>query len=219
MLMFLIYHNRTMATRQPLVPSNNGEIHVLLRVATSCAHITGLIHVYDPDGLVTNVVCVGMKVPVPAESVKLSDRVLLECGTQRLWARDIELEADYRVEIPMKLLRDGEFRVQKYTWDEVKRMVLKTNAMNVDAIVPNHVRQMIYMVKGLKMAPIGGVVIVCGGIVKESDTSCLENDPAITSYKGIGLMKVVEGKPPFAVIGNIADYFFTREERVWMFEF
>ena len=215
--MLLIYHNRTMATRQPLVPSNHGEIHVLLRVATLCADITGLIDVYDPDGVVTSVVCVGMKVPVPAESVKLSDQVFLEC--RRLWARDIALEPDYKVEIPMKLLRDGEFKVQKYTWDEVKQMVLKGGAMAKDATLPTHVRQAMYSARGLPVGRIGGVVVVCGEIVEGSDSSCLENDPTIPAYQGMGLMKVVEGKPPFAVIGNIADYFFTRQERVWMFQF
>ena len=209
-----------MATQQPLVLSNTGKIKLPLSVAERCAQISGNINHYDPDGRMDSVVCVGVKVPLPQDCVKLSDWALLHCESHhRLWTCMTSLDPDYKYPpIPMKLLREGEFQVPMYTWVEVKEMVLATHMVVEDDAIPAHITQSVYSARGLPMGRIGGVVVVSGGIMNESDASCLENKPTNPKYDGIGLMEVIKDEPPFAVIANMADHFYSGGGRVWIFK-
>ena len=206
-----------MAMQQPHVFSNTGKLHVPLRVAIRCAYISSKSKIYDPDGLVNSVVCVGMKVPLPQNSVKLPDLVVLDRETQQLWACTMSL--DYKHEpIPMKFLREGEFLVPRYTWIEVKKMITEKGVMAEYAMAPTHIKQSMNLARSLPLDTIGGVVVVGGDIVEESDASCLENDPTIPCYLGIGLMEVVKGEAPYAVTRNIADHFCSKRGQVWIFK-
>ena len=204
-----------------MVSSTVGRVHVPMRVAAACAHITNRLSTYDPNGVVTSVLCVSMNVPLPPNNVPISEWVFFDRETHQLWSRILMPDVNYRHEaISMEMLREGEFRVPRYTWDDVRHMVDMTDMTDENTNVPTHVMESMKMVRGLSLpVKLAGAVIVGGDILKESGHSCLVNKPTDPCYFGVGLMQVIKGQPPFAVIANIADYFIERKGRVWIFKF
>ena len=232
-----------MAAQHNFVLSNSGKVCVPLTVATACAHITKRIEIYDPYGVVGSVVCVGTKVPLPLDVVKIwyggvFDRGMLEIwgcimsldsamegmkisdggesGAQNLWARMMSLDADYKQEIPMELLREGEFRVRRNTTTDIGKMVANTDVLVKDAAVPTHITQARDFIRAFANFKLGGVVVVSGCIYMMDERHPL--DPTSPSYKCVWLKEVVKGKPLFAVVESMEDHFFCRGGRVWIFE-
>ena len=57
-----------------------------------------------------------------------------------------------------------------------------------------------------------------GDVNIDSDASCLVNDPTNPNYQGVGLLEVIRGGPPFAIIANIAEYFVNRKGSIRVFK-
>ena len=213
-----------MASPQTMVSSSSGKYHLPLGIATTLSYLTHRQSTYDPDNDVKDVVCVGMDIMPPPGSRSITEDASIECGDnyKRLWMRVYYLDAGYMHEaVSMELVRDGEFKARIYTWMEVKQMVDVKDVVDAPTPLPMHIDQSLTFGRSLPFCKAGGkaggVIVVGGDIDVYSDASCLVNDPTNPKYLSVGLLKVMNDKPPYAIISNPAEYFVNRGGSVWVF--
>ena len=214
---FVLLSQHTMAAVQKTIASTSDKLRVPLPVGATCAHIYKRLKTYDPEGDLNDVVCTGIDVPLPPGTayMKITDRAFIDRENKRLWMKVRSLEKDYQHEpISMDAVKSGEFSVPSYNWADVKEMVSGAEIISISEKQPKHIMESIQFVRSLALDNLGGIVVIAGDIDKESDASCLVND---LTKMDVGLLEVVEGESPYAVVACIADHLWYKNGRALVF--
>ena len=211
-----------MASHQTtIVSSLTGKHHVPMEIAATLSLVTHGLATYDPHNDVKYIVCTGMDIMAPPGSLSITERASIERGNHynRLWIRAKTFDTTYtHPPISMQSLRDGEFKCRIYTWNEIKQMVDNTTMVYAPPQLPAHIHESLQIGTNLPYCKAGGVIVMGGDIDIDSDASCLDNDPTNPNYRGVGLLEVIPGEQPFAIIANIAEYFVNRKGSIWVFK-